>query len=92
MGYPISAWLWGHEHRVGVYESQPADRVLSGQCLGHATMPEMGSKAYVFDGEVNHHRFDPIYTPELVKVYDNQDGIYNGGFAMLEVRYWKQKK
>jgi len=84
-GQPLHAWLWGHEHRVGVYHKVDTDPlVLSGQCLGHGVIPEVTQKLYEPPKEAP-FKFDPEYTPDEVKVYENQQKLFNGGFAMLEV-------
>ncbi|MCY2968971.1 MAG: metallophosphoesterase, partial [Planctomycetota bacterium] len=33
----VTAWFWGHEHRLGVYEAHKS--LARGRCLGHAAVP-----------------------------------------------------
>jgi len=84
-GQTITAWLWGHEHRVGVYGPDEDLRVRSGQCLGHGAIPEMGSHAYRASKDAV-YQFDQEYVPDAVKVYQNFEEIYNTGFALMEVQ------
>jgi len=77
---PISAWLWGHEHRIDVYEGTDG-LVKFAACCGHAAMPTFSYEPN--PGSPDH--VNATYTPQAEKVYPNQEKIYNGGFAMLEV-------
>ncbi len=73
------AWLWGHEHRLVVYQPKD-DWVTHGMCIGHGAIPELSSTLY---NPVNHeHKIDKTYTPPPEKVNGTQ--IHSSGFAMLK--------
>jgi len=83
VGQPITAWMWGHEHRLGVYDAHiHRDGIVQkGMCIGHGAIPMM-----VYESSATAvHKFDPSYTPNEVKVYSNQADIYNTGFALLQI-------
>jgi hypothetical protein len=77
----VTAWFWGHEHRLGVYEAFQG--LQRGRCLGHAAVP-------VFADETG----DP---PKLAGVPILQvngaplnpgvddDGVFKHGYAIMEL-------
>jgi Calcineurin-like phosphoesterase len=75
----VAAWFWGHEHTLSIYE--PYAGLSRGRCIGHGAVPVSVQ--------------DPIYSP-LTELDDapiaksvklgTQGGVYNHGFAILELR------
>lgn len=88
-GDRVAAWIWGHEHNLGIFESAyrpagwPADdpvyRTLpKGRCAGHAAIPVAESEGpYVQKYPVNLESGDPRLAVT--------DGWYNHGFELLRL-------
>lgn len=73
----ISAWFWGHEHNLCIYQSYLGlDR---GRCVGHGAIP-------IFEDEKPYNALDALSEPpELVKATKLQvrDGAYEHGYAIV---------
>jgi len=81
-GQPITAWIWGHEHRIDIYDKELKNgNVKMAFCLGNGAMPE-----FTYVAANNSHPIDPKYTPRKKKLYSNQLEIYNSGFGILNIQ------
>jgi len=92
-GDKIVAWIWGHEHNLGIYQDnyRPSDwptntpdaqqifkTLPKGRCAGHSAIPVQQSEApYAQKFPV------PLKSPELTLGLSN--GWYNRGFQLLEL-------
>jgi len=88
-GTKVAAWIWGHEHNLGIFEDnyRPSDwpapddtyRTLpKGRCAGHAAIPVQNTeKPYATTYPV------PLAKPELQLGLVN--GWYNRGFEILDL-------
>jgi len=91
-GVRIAAWLWGHEHNLGIYADnyRPTDWPTSGsdaemfrplpkgRCVGHGAIPVAESEApYAARYPV------PLKDPTLMLGVTN--GWYNRGFELIEL-------
>jgi hypothetical protein len=89
-GARVAAWIWGHEHNLGIYldNYRPADwsadaqqiykMLPKGRCAGHSAIPVQQSEApYTQKFPV------PLKSPQLTLGLTN--GWYNRGFQLLEL-------
>ncbi len=83
---PITAWFWGHEHRLALYA--PYEGVAAGRNIGYGAVPRQAERD-VLAGLNN--------PPALAVATDLDvvDGAYTHGFALLDtapdrldVSYW----
>ncbi|MBB4423962.1 hypothetical protein GGD66_002506 [Bradyrhizobium sp. CIR48] len=78
-GRSISAWFWGHEHNLCIY--QPHLDLERGRCIGHGAVP-------IFEGENPYQLLEEGVDPPLLiegtklKV---EQGVYEHGFAILRL-------
>ena len=92
-GDKVAAWLWGHEHNLGIFESdyRPADwpsegkeakeifkTLPKGRCMGHAAIP-------VAEGEKPYDVKFPVPLEKGEPKLGVTDGYYNHGYAILEL-------
>jgi Calcineurin-like phosphoesterase len=80
----VSAWFWGHEHNLCIYE--PYGDLAKGRCLGHGAVPVYESAAPY---RVSPHIPKP---PGLVasggkpvELAMDSDRVYGHGYAILEL-------
>ncbi len=75
----VTAWFWGHEHDLVVFERYaPAGNVL-GRCVGHGAFPVAVDEQVTRDPQVKlDSRARPL-TP------DRDGGLFNHGFAIVEL-------
>jgi Calcineurin-like phosphoesterase len=92
-GDRIAAWIWGHEHNLGIFENnyRPKDWPIDtkeareiyktlpkGRCAGHSAIPvNLTEKPYLQKYPVS------LQSPELK--LDTKDGWYNHGFELIEL-------
>ncbi len=76
----VTAWFWGHEHRLGVYD--PFQGLARGRCLGHAAVPVFDDgkgDAPSFTGvpvlRVNGRTLDPGV----------ENGVFKHGYAIMSL-------
>ncbi len=88
----VTAWFWGHEHRLGVYD--PFQTLQRGRCLGHAAVPVFADPP----GDPPQLAGVPVHL-ENGKPLDmgTANGVYKHGFAIMtlngtsaQVRYYRQ--
>ncbi|SIO66691.1 Calcineurin-like phosphoesterase [Singulisphaera sp. GP187] len=88
----VTAWFWGHEHRLGVYD--PFQNLQRGRCLGHAAVPVFadgtGDPPKLAGVPVFHQNGKPLDMGAA-------DGIFKHGFAIMtlngqsaNVSYYRQ--
>jgi hypothetical protein len=82
----VSAWFWGHEHNLEIYE--PYGPLVKGRCLGHGAIPVFTQQDpySVADGIPNPPRLicDPK-TGEEVRLETDDEGVYAHGYAILDL-------
>ncbi|MBB3318712.1 hypothetical protein FHT77_004621 [Rhizobium sp. BK181] len=73
----ISAWFWGHEHSLSIY--QPFEGVQRGRCIGHGAIPVS------IKDEIYKPRHDLDHIPELMKNTElgTNGSVWNHGFTLL---------
>jgi DNA/RNA endonuclease G (NUC1) len=79
-GRPISAWFWGHEHNLCVYE--PYLGLGKGRCVGHGAIP-------VFVADEPYTTLPGLVSPPRIipdTTLSTEDQVYTHGFAMLSLR------
>jgi hypothetical protein len=92
-GDRIAAWIWGHEHNLGIFENnyRPKDWPIDtkeareiyktlpkGRCAGHSAIPvNLTEEPYLQKYPVS------LQSPELK--LDTKDGWYNHGFELIEL-------
>jgi len=74
-GRKYSAWMWGHEHRLSVYEDH--DPVYNPHCIGHGAYPEDSYDNFSQPS----HRIIPGYVPR-----QSPNGIHANGFIILNLK------
>ncbi len=78
----ITAWFWGHEHLLEVYDSYLG--LDKGRCVGHSAFPQVIEGHY----QVEHDQVpllpDPANPSTFIKL-GTSDEVYNHGFAVLEL-------
>jgi len=83
---PVTAWFWGHDHRFIAYDNVIG--VTGGKVLKAAVGLGFGA-CPVEDGEYDNPNPNiPIktkYRPDVVDQYHFRKGVYNNGFALLQV-------
>jgi len=88
----VSAWFWGHEHRLGIYD--PFQGLQRGRCLGHAAVPVFADAT----GDPPKLGGVPVHR-ENGNLLDMgvADGIFKHGFAIMtlngqnaKVSYYRQ--
>ena len=70
----ISAWFWGHEHTLSIY--QPFAGLQRGRCLGHGAIP-VSTPDTVVD------RLDQTPTVIANTQLQKQGAVYAHGYAVL---------
>jgi hypothetical protein len=78
-GRPISAWFWGHEHNLCVYE--PYLGLGKGRCVGHGAIP-------VFVADEPYTTLPGLVSPPRIipnTTLSTEDQFYTHGFAMLSL-------
>jgi hypothetical protein len=72
-------WLWGHEHRLAIYDSTSKENGVTafGRCIGHAGMP-------VEVGQPNPQKAPIQYFDSRTHVLDGQR-VGENGFALLTI-------
>ncbi len=74
----VSAWFWGHEHRLGVYDSY--EEVARGRCLGHGAIPVFADGR----GELIQFPEVPVYQQNgRPLTMGTAGGFYKTGFAVM---------
>ena len=88
-GTKVAAWIWGHEHNLGIFQDnyRPADwsadpnaykTLPKGRCAGHAAIP-------VQDVEKPYATTYPVPLQQTNLQLSLINGWYNRGFAILEL-------
>ncbi|HEX2195413.1 MAG TPA: hypothetical protein VHJ76_00685 [Actinomycetota bacterium] len=80
----VSAWFWGHEHNLCVYE--PYGNLARGRCVGHGAIP-------VFESSTPYRVSSRIPNPPALvtvgggplELTANAQGIYGHGYVVLEL-------
>lgn len=80
----VSAWFWGHEHNLGIYE--PYGPLEKGRCIGHGAIPVFASQTpYQVVGDLP----DPPTLVQAdgrpVQLAQDADGVYAHGYVILEL-------
>jgi hypothetical protein len=73
----ISAWFWGHEHNLCIYE--PYLGLGKGRCVGHGAIP-------VFVADEPYTTLPGLVSPPGIvpsTTLSTEDQVYTHGFAML---------
>ncbi|MEQ1711066.1 MAG: caspase family protein [Hyphomicrobium sp.] len=79
-GKTISAWFWGHEHSLYLYDGHL--NLSRGRCLGHGAIPVFASE----------EPYSPLKNlrdaPSIIKSLNvgHSGDVYANGFAMLELQ------
>jgi hypothetical protein len=83
----VSAWFWGHEHNLAIYEPYPP--LDKGRCIGHGGVPVFTSQEpyKVLPSLPNPPRLvrDPSTGGEVVLGTDAQ-GVFDVGYVILRLR------
>lgn len=75
---PVSAWFWGHEHSLSIY--QPYLGLNRGRCIGHGAVP------VIVDGPENAPDPRIVNPPALQNVLLKEaDKIYMHGFTIIRL-------
>ncbi len=86
-GGKVTAWFWGHEHNLAVY--QPYGPLLKGRCIGHGAVPVLASQQpyQVLPGLPDPPRLvrDPK-TGQEIKLVTNGDGVFGIGYVIVRLR------
>jgi 3',5'-cyclic AMP phosphodiesterase CpdA len=86
-GDRVAAWIWGHEHNLGIYEDgyRPSDwpangfpALSKGRCAGHAAIP-------VGESEAPYAQTYPVPLVSDGVRLGLTDGWYNRGFEVLKL-------
>lgn len=78
-GRPVSAWFWGHEHNLCIYE--PYLGLAKGRCVGHGAIP-------VFVADEPYTPLPSLASPPRIiadTTLSTEDHFYTHGFAMLSL-------
>jgi Calcineurin-like phosphoesterase len=76
----VTAWFWGHEHRLGVYDSFQG--LARGRCLGHAAVPvfdDGAGDAPTFPGVPVHLENGKPLPPGV------ENGVFKHGYAIMSL-------
>lgn len=82
----VSAWLWGHEHNLCIY--QPYGPLKKGRCVGHGALP-------VFEAQTPYKADSDIPDPPLlvndpdtgrpIQLPLDDNGVYRHGYVMIQL-------
>jgi hypothetical protein len=74
----VTAWFWGHEHRLGIYE--PYLNLQKGRCLGHAAIPVPDDG----QGYTIKYLLVPVTQQGGGQIgVSSEEGMYRNGFAIM---------
>jgi len=74
----VTAWFWGHEHRLGVYD--PFQNLQRGRCIGHAAVPVFADAT----GDPPKLAGVPVHLENGIPLdMGTADGIFKHGFAIM---------
>ncbi len=82
----VSAWFWGHEHNLCIYE--PYGPLAKGRCVGHGAIPVFRAKQpYSVDDQIpNYPRLvTNAKTGDPVQLQVNAEGVYLHGYVVVQV-------
>ena len=92
-GVSLAAWLWGHEHNLGIFQSayRPEDRpsganaqdnvfktLPKGRCVGHSAIP-------VAKTETPYEKKYPLPLEHPDLEFGLDSGWYNRGFQIIQL-------
>jgi hypothetical protein len=81
----ITAWFWGHEHLLEIYQSYKG--LAKGRCIGYAAFPELvADNPYQIVSSNVPLVPDPNDPSAFIKVGANDGVVYNHGYAVLKLR------
>jgi len=72
----VTAWLWGHEHNLVVFENNPKLKVV-GRCIGHGAFPV---------GRDELGKLNPDFPIQNVKLgLGKTGGLFQHGYVMMQL-------
>ncbi len=74
----VTAWFWGHEHDLTVYNKFPATKGVLGRCVGHGAFPVGVDEARTADPAVT-------FNASGVLKADKDGGLFQHGYAWMQL-------